>query len=200
MDFLKRHYDKIVLALALLVLIASAVYLASKLEQLNREGPTRRAGAGKVIPPLNVGVYTNAIASLQTPPQWNFEARDLFNTSPLGDIEEHVPSGVVTSKVPVEVKIYLMKVEYKPFKLLFKAYTWNEDKQEPSNIQMNFRTFSRTFIVPAVGDEIKDRFESTHYKITKFEKKSAKMNIPGVGERDVDVSQLTIESDRKSVV
>ena len=74
MDFIKKHYEKILLALALLVLIGAAAYLAysaSKLSEEVQEAPRRPKPRGKTAQTGDIATYTNAIASLQTPPLWD---------------------------------------------------------------------------------------------------------------------------------
>ena len=73
MDFIKKHYEKIVLAGVLLVLIASAGFLAFRVSALSEEisaAPGRLKLKGKRIATEDMTGYSNAIASLHSPPLW----------------------------------------------------------------------------------------------------------------------------------
>jgi len=187
MDFIKKHYEKIMLAVALVALIGSAAFLAFKVSSLNEEvsEAIRSRPKGKLLEPGDVGNYTNAIAYLQAPPIWN-EGPDPFNT---GDIVIPPKGGGPDVPQPPTKDPYAVRdVFRRPFKLIFKSYTG-----DGHNFQVNFVTYSRTFFVPEVGDEIADRFGQTGYFIKKFEQKTDTVNVPGVGPREVDVSELTIQ-------
>jgi sorbitol-specific phosphotransferase system component IIA len=184
MDFLKKHYDKVLLAVTLLLLIVAVVYLSFRLSELGQEGGTIQT-KGAPVPALDITVYTNAIASLENPPRWSLAAPDLFGQPPGPPVD----GGPGTNLPPETPQVYLLRVAREPFKLLFKAYTGNG-----SNIQINFRDFTKTFFVPAVGDFVQDRFENTGYKITKFERKTTNV-VTNVGMVEQDVSELTLKHE-----
>jgi len=86
MDFLKRHYEKIVLAVALLTLIGAAAYLVMKVSDLEKTvgappipQPPRNTG----VKPLNTDPYEKALASLERPPLWTRSATNLFGVTPV---------------------------------------------------------------------------------------------------------------------
>ena len=73
MDFLKKHYEKITLAVALILLIVSAVVLAMKVSALSSalDDAPRRAPKPQLMPHVVLQVYSNAFQALADPPQWS---------------------------------------------------------------------------------------------------------------------------------
>ncbi len=197
MDFLKRHYEKIILAVALVALIVSAVYLALRVNDLSNEGPTARTSIHVTPSPhVALATYSNAIASLAEPPLWT-NAGQVFIPIPVGQVIVPPPSDHGTSPPPVvtEFPVTLVSVVRKPFKLLFMAYS-PDAATGGYNFQINFQFRARTFFIPAVGDIIKDHYEDTGYLITKFERKSIVIDDPTLGrKRDKDVSELTVQHE-----
>ena len=189
MDFLKRHYEKIVLAVALVALIGSAIYLAMRVGQLSSEGPTTRTPIHAApIPPVDLTSYSNAITSLAEPPLWT--KGNPFAAIPTGP-ERPVLSSTKTNLEPEPV--VLLSVIRKPFKLLFMAYA-DDPTAGGYNFQINFQFRARTFFIPATGDVIKDHYEDTGYRIVKFERKSVAVYDPSLNtKRDRDVSELTVQ-------
>ncbi|HUJ10049.1 MAG TPA: hypothetical protein VL171_08490 [Verrucomicrobiae bacterium] len=185
MDFLKKYYDKLVLATALLALIASAVWLSLKINGVNSELTATQVPHQSRIeasPHVDMQGYSNAIALLKDPPLWT-------NKSPMFSLSPSSQPEVTVTNFPV----ILMSVVREPFKLLFKAYSYDSQKKEGYNFQINFQ-FRRTFFVRAVGDEIKDRYGDTGYQLTKFERKFTTVYDPTVGgQREQDVSELTVQ-------
>ncbi|HVM63065.1 MAG TPA: hypothetical protein VMV72_19560 [Verrucomicrobiae bacterium] len=192
MDFLKRHYEKILLAVALLALIASAVYLALSVSQVSNESPMARSGPRVgTNPHINLTTYSNAIALLAEPASWTngnpFLGPDMQITQP-----PPTNTGTGTS---VESPIVLLSLVRKPFKLLFKTYSFDPSRGG-YNFQINFQFRARTFFISSVGDVVKDHFEDTGYKIVNFEKKSAMVDDPTInGKREKDVSELTVQHE-----
>jgi hypothetical protein len=188
MDFLKKHYEKIGLATALLALIVSAIWLSLKVNALNSEltatQTTRESKRGASLQ-VDMQAYSNAIVILKEPPLWTNAP-----TNPFGPTLDVAPVNVETGAFPV----ILMSVGREPFKLLFKAYSYDNQKSEGYNFQINFQFRARTFFVRAVGDPIRDRYEDTGYKLVKFERKSAKVEDKSVGGmRETDVSEVTVQ-------
>jgi hypothetical protein len=188
MDFIKKHYEKIVLAAALLALIGSAAFLAFKASALSEEvSETIRSPKpkGRPLEPVDIGTYTNAIVSLQAPPTWG-DGPDLFAA---GDriIKEVITGPAIT---PTAEPYVVQGVSRRPFKLMFKSYTG-----DGRSFQINFLNFSRTFFVAEVGMRIADQFGDTAFYMKKFEHKTEVVNVPGVGPREVDVSELTIQRE-----
>ena len=186
MDFIKKHYEKIVLAAALVALIGSAAFLAFKVSALSEEvtEAIRSRPKGKPLEPVDIAVYTNAIVRLQAPPTWN-DSSDMFQT---GDKETH--TGPDIPLPPTSEPYNVLGISRRPFKLIFKSYTG-----DGRNFQVNFLTRARTFIVAEVGMEIADHFERTGYFIKNFERKIEQQQVPGVGAREVDVSELIIQHE-----
>ncbi len=185
MDFLKKHFEKVTLVVALLVLIAVAAVLVWKASNLGEQQfqPTRR---GQPATGVDTTPYVAAMEILKNPARW-VAPRNPFA---VGDIGGTIEAPVVSNGPPVA----LTKVLREPFKLLFKAYSWETAKQRPYNVQINFRDFTRTFFIRAVGDFVtdpNDRLANTGYKITKFERKSTNV-VSNVGQEELDVSEITL--------
>ena len=189
MDFLKKHYEKISLATALLALIVSAIWLSLKVNALNSElaatQTTRESKRGASLH-VDMQTYSNAIVMLKEPPLWTNAPTNPFGPT----LDVRAQEVTETNAFPV----ILMSVGREPFKLLFKAYSYDNQKSEGYNFQINFQFRARTFFVRAVGDPIRDRYEDTGYRLVKFERKSATVDDPSVGgKREKDVSEVTVQ-------
>lgn len=190
MDFLKKHYDKLALAGALLVLIVSALWLSTRVSSVSTETESipRRTFKGDAVKPIDLGVYSNALDSLKAPPLWTKVPFDPFKT---------VITAVQTrntNDIPVIIPdtgppVQLIGIAREPFKLLFKAYSGAGE-----NFQLNFQFRDRTFFVLAVGGKVADRYEDTGYVITNFEQKSTNV-VTNVGPRAIDISELTLKHE-----
>jgi len=190
MDFLKKHYEKILLAVALVALIVSAILLALRINAFSSDLEQAPNPVARVAPAPHaaLGTYSNAIAQLAQPPLWTNEMRNPFTPIPIGPVILPGPS-TNTNEFPV----ILMSAGRKPFKLLFKTYSYDAAANEGYNFQINFQFRARTFFVPHVADLIKDRYEDTGYRIAKFEKKSKIVHDPTFNQdREKDVSELTV--------
>ena len=195
MDFLKRHYEKIILAVALVALIVSAVVLALRVNELSN-GETSAITSTRVTttPHVALATYSNAIESLAEPPLWTNVAVEPFNPVPLGPVIP-VPAVGATNPLAPEFPVTLLSLVRKPFKLLFMTCSYDATNGG-YNFQINFQFRSRTFFIPAIGDVIKDHYEDTGYRINKFEKKSVVIDDPTLGsKRDKDVSELTVQHE-----
>jgi len=194
MDFLKKHYEIVALAVALVALTASAILLSLKVNALNSELEQAPHGSlrTELVPHVDTRSYSNAIAALDHPPLWTNAPTDPFvkiGSNPLPNT-----GGVEGSTNGLQV--ILMSIARKPFKLLFKAYSYDADKNDGYNFQINFQFRARTFFVRAAGDPIKDRYEDTGYRIVSFERKFTTVNDPSLGgKREKDVSELTIQHE-----
>ena len=121
MDFLKKHYEKITLAAALILLIVSAVLLALKVSALSTEidAGARRAPKPQLAAHIALQVYSNAIQAVTDPPLWNTN-EDLKAFSPTNYVAPKlitIDPGA-TNGLPI-----LLAVVHKPFTLLFKTYS-----------------------------------------------------------------------------
>jgi hypothetical protein len=194
MDFIKKHYEKIALALALLILIGSALFLYFKVSSLTEEvqgAPYQPKPKGGDAQPTDLSQYTNAMASLQQPAQWSEHEIDPFRR--LGG-----PGGTTESTNPVVPQtepVVLLDVHRELFKLKFVSYSGAGE-----NFQLNFSTRARTFFVPKVGLPVEGMNEQTGYVITKFEPKTCTNNVPGIGAREVDCSELTLQHEREDPI
>ncbi|HUI07608.1 MAG TPA: hypothetical protein VL486_11465 [Verrucomicrobiae bacterium] len=199
MDFLKKHYEMIAVAVALVALTASAIMLSLKVDALNSElGQTPRGSLrSEAVPHINASSYSNAIVALEHPPLWTNAPTDPFMR--VGSTQVSTAGG--TEATTNGLQIVLMSITRKPFKLLFKAYSYDSDKQEGYNFQINFQFRARTFFVRAAGDAIKDRYEDTGYRIVSFQRKFTMVNDPSLGgKREKDVSELTIQHEGEKPV
>jgi hypothetical protein len=193
MDFLKKHYEKITLAAALILLIVSAVLLALKVSALSSElsDAPRHAPKPKLTEHIALQVYSNAMLAVANPPVWstNTPPRIFSQQADVAPKTNVIDITGATNGLPI-----LIAVVHKPFTLLFKTYSYDADKAEGYNFQANFQFRSHSFFIRAVGDAIKDRYEDTGYKVVKFEKKTRTIEDPATQtKRDVDISELTVQ-------
>jgi hypothetical protein len=132
--------------------------------------------------PLDTRKYVNALGAVQHPSVWVSSATDLFRA-------DTNPDRVISNK-----PIAYLRLEQLPFDLLFKAYSWDAAKEKAFNLQISLRDLKRTYFVTGVGDEVKDQFGDTGYKISKFERKVQNVFNPSVGHNmEADNSELTLE-------
>ncbi len=193
MDFLKKHYEKITLAAALILLIVSAVLLALKVSALSTElnEAPRRAPKPELASHIPLQALSNALQAVADPPVWSTNA-DLKIFNPGGYVP--LKTNVIDRQSQTNGLPILLAVVHKPFTLLFKAYSYNADKGEGYNFQANFQFRAHSFFIRAVGDPIKDLYEDTGYRVEKFEKKSKTMDDPASGAKhEADVSELTVQ-------
>jgi len=200
MDFLKKHYEIIAVAVALVLLTVSAIMLSLKVSASNTESGQAPHGGlrNEFVAHIDTASYSNAIESLKEPPLWTNTPSDLFYPVTVPTYS----SSTNTNPTPTNgVPLILVTITRKPFKLLFKAYSYDADKGEGYNFQINFQFRDRTFFVRSAGDPIKDRFEDTGYRIVKFERKTTMVNDPSLGgQRQKDVSELTIQHEGEKPV
>jgi hypothetical protein len=192
MDFLKKHYEKIILAIALVALIVSAVLLALNVgavsSQLAQETPYVPKAA--LAPHAALETYSNAVQSLAQPSLWTNDI-DVFVNRTIPP----TPTNVVVGPTN-DFQVILMQVVRKPFKLLFMTYSYDANAGTGYNFEINLQFRSRTFFTRSVGDPIRDRYEDTGYLITKFEKKSTTVDDPLLGsKREKDLSELTVQHE-----
>ena len=194
MDFLKKHYEKVTLAAALILLIVSAVLLALKVSALSTElnDAPRKAPKPQLASHIPLQVYSNAIQAVADPPLWSTNvALTVFSATAYVAPKTNSIVDVPTNGLPI-----LLAVVHKPFTLLFKTYSYDADKAVGYNFQVNFQFRAHSFFVRAVEDPIKDRYvangEDTGYKVVKFEKKTKGVELGGI-QHETDVSELTVQ-------
>jgi hypothetical protein len=186
MDFLKKHYDKILLAMAFVLVIISGVILVLKVnslsQRLNRPDAILTPSKKADYVPLDTRKYVEALDAVQHPSVWASSPVDLFR------------AGIDTGRVNSNKPIAFLRFERLPFDLLFKAYSWNAAEKKAFNFQISLLSLQRAYFVPAVGDEVKDQFGDTGYRLTKFERKVESVFNPSVGVAvEVDHSEVTLE-------
>jgi hypothetical protein len=193
MDFLKRHYEKLVLAIALLVLIGTAGYLAKKVNQLRQQvqdAPLRLPTKGKPVRPVVMDAYQRELARLKSPVLWTIPAASMFPNNPVPITN----TGTITNR-PERLKpdIALRQVIREAFRLRFDAYTWDAAKKEAHAFQINFPLRRRTYFVENLGQPVPEPGETNRYVLVKFEKKSALVAVASMDPIERDVSELTIQ-------
>ena len=195
MDFIKKHYEKIVLAASLLVLIGSAVLLALRVGALSTEiqtGTRNPRPKPEPVKPIDLGEYSNAIASLKTPALWTNNPVTMFPSVTRTQLEETTTVVMTNATGP---KVGLVRITHRQFKLRFDAYAGKGE-----NFQLNFQFRPRTFFVPAVGMPVGDQFEDTGYILAKFEQKTCRETVPGLGDQDVDCSVVTLKRGNENPI
>jgi hypothetical protein len=114
MEFLKKHYEKIVLCVVLLGLAAAVLWMKSAVVQVRDELPAIVIGPPpKTAPPkpLDLTVYQEALAQITNPPAVVLSgAHNLFNPvtwkrKPNGDLMKFIKTGpdalIVTNIIPL---------------------------------------------------------------------------------------------------
>ncbi|MEI6085254.1 MAG: hypothetical protein WCS70_13265 [Verrucomicrobiota bacterium] len=189
MDFIKKHFEKLLLAGGLVVLIGCAAYLGYRVAKLSDEvqdSPRLSRGKKKAeVVATPTAIYSNAITGLQVPSLWQTNAIDPFHTQ----LEWTAPVAILITNRTAGPGISLLQVIRKQFTLKFQSY-----KEPGEEFAVNFITRNKTFFVKKIGMEIADTFEKTGFVITKFEKKQTEVFNKGLGiTNKVDLSELTIE-------
>lgn len=188
MDFIKKHFEKLLLAASLVILIGCAAYLAisvSKLSEEVQQAPAlSRSRTGAKVTPLATGNYSNTITALHTPPLWQTNTVDPFRTklemAPVRETNDNTPP---PTKLPT-----LNRVIRQPFKYVFHSY-----KQPGEDFAINEAGRNKTFFVKSIGMEMADQFEKTGYFINKFEQKSRAVYNKAIDKTNhVDISELTV--------
>lgn len=199
MDWIKKFYEKTLLAGALLLLIVVAGYLAMKISKLSEEihqslsvasPTTRRVAAIETAP------YSNAIAALQSPMLWtNGSPASLF--PPVLVAPTLTTNNITPVSVETQAVVRLTAVIRRPFSMRFMSYRVDPNaKDGATDFQINFLTWDRTVFVKNVDQEIADRDIKTGYRITKFELKLVEEINPSVGGKITrDHSILTVQHE-----
>lgn len=201
MDWLKKYYEKVALAAALVVLFGSSAYLYWNVGKLNNEVQSdqrAQSSKGKPIAGINISAYTNALDGLHSPLLWKEMPQDLF---PATDYIPKPTTGEDTNKlVKVEPVVTYLELNRRIFKLLFKAYNWDDAKKQGSTFQLNFVDRAKTFFVGQVGNVVSDRFENTGFTITDFEHIITNETNVAIGQRQLDLSRLTIQKGEEAPI
>ena len=190
MDFIKKHFEKILLATTLVVLLGVALVLWRKVDTLSEQVAAGLSGpTGKTNLALTrTAEYSNTIAAIQAPANWKTSPLDPFHTG----IEIYTPPPTNTNgpvKPILPVKPFVLKtITRKPFRMIFKSYT---------GLGENFAVSEgkRTFFISKVGDKIWSSIDKydTGFVVSKFEKKESLIDVPGIGKHLRDTSELTIQ-------
>jgi hypothetical protein len=184
MDWFKKYYEKIMLAGALVLLIVVAAGLVFKIKDIAATLRLPEPG-NKALAAVDLSSYSNALASLKSPPRWD-------HTAP-GTLFPPAIVRVVTNKpVRVDQIFTVERVTRRPFLLRFQTYVWEANDGVGRTFQINFVTERRSFFVEKVGKEVADKFRRTGYVITDFKRKFKPVEISGI-KREDDVSELTVK-------
>jgi len=198
MNWIKKYYEKILLAGALLLLIFVTAGLVLKIRSLRTDiNATLNPPSPplKAVAPVELTPYTAAIATLKTPAQWtNENAAILFPPMP---VVTNVVAPPPASKIP---PLQVEMITKRPFTLQFKAYLLADaQKNTGRSFQVNFISENRTFFVESVGMEIADRTRKTGYFIKQFNRKSTLVERPGIGGKvEEDCSELIVQGESGS--
>jgi|GEM_PF-1852419 len=197
MELLKKHYEKLILAVILLVLLSTGIWLAIKISRISAgmDGPVRAPSSrGELLPPLPVEPYAQALQTLQAPPQWEKGNVPLFPVAEVSAVSRPV---VNTQELPFAV----LDVRPQLFKLFFKSYTYDAEKGKGYNFQVNLQFRPRTFFVPEVGDAIKDAYEDTGYKVVGYTRKTREeYSEKTLSTNIVDESELIVQREGEEPV
>jgi hypothetical protein len=199
----KKHAEKIVLAVALLALISTGGYFAlnvGKLRETIRDATLPGKSKGATVKPLDFAPYTNALAELTQPSGWTNMPANPFLGWPTNVIIQISLTNTPTTPVrPTEPQFSFVDLKYRAFKLLFRAYSWNADEKRAYNFQINFIDQALTLFVPDIGGKIADRYRDTGYRIANFERILTNIT-DSVGQREIDVSRLTIQRSQEEPI
>src|SRR5262245_57510380 len=100
MDFIKKHYEKVLIAVALLVLIGVATVLAVKVSNLDaslRGDPSLSRTKGPLVSQVPIGEYDKTLGSLQSPSTW----KNTFDPFDTGDKRPPPPP---TNNIVIDIK------------------------------------------------------------------------------------------------
>ena len=191
MDVLKKHFEKVLLAAMLLVLVGVAFVLWRKVDALSEQVKAGINDAARKAPLTFTvaGEYSNTIDGLKSPATWHISPIDPFHTGiEIYTAPQSGPTNV-GPRLPVHLKPFLfVKITRNPFRMMFKSYMGQGE-----NFAVN--EGRRTFIVRKVGDRIwnpVDKYD-TGFTVIKFEKKESWVEVPGIGKHLRDTSELTIQ-------
>lgn len=185
MDFIKKHYEKLLLAGSLVLLIGCAAYLGYRVAKLSDEiqnAPQKAKNKPKAtVSATPTGIYTNAITLLQAPALWSASPVDPFQT-------RFTTPPPPPPRPPRGPAVSLVKIIPQPFKLKFQSYN------EPGgDFAINFISRNKTIFIKKIGLEVADQFERTGFFITKFNKKIVETYNKSLNVTNkVDISELTI--------
>jgi hypothetical protein len=194
MDWLKKHYEKVTLAMALVLLIASAALLSLKVNKLSQDvqNAPGLSRPGKTVDRISLASYSNVLAYLAQPAVWT-NSIDMFNTGDRTNnpvkitmIEDHA---TITPQGP---PVILHQIRRELFELMFESYAG-----DGRNFQLNFITRSKTFFIDKVGDRVADKHTDTGYVISTFNRTNAVEEVTGIGPRPVDRSELILKRENE---
>jgi hypothetical protein len=195
MDFIKRHYEKVIVIVVLVALIGLAGYLIWKTWGLDgADAEIRITGPKSGESPLDLTLYENVIRQLAQPSLWESDPNAMFRTAtPLPTTLTVDKTAPVPEERPID-PVYFERVEREVFYLTFMSYSWNDQNQEASIFQLNYDKRGMTYFIDDVGDTIKGRLgdENTQYVITGFERVLTNVVKNGLPMTE-DVSRLTVQ-------
>jgi len=151
MDFLKKHYEKITLAGALILLIVSAVLLAMKVSALSTElnEAPRRAPKPELTRTFLCKSFRMPYWRWADPPIWSTNADLTISARRLraAKTNDYGHISIPTNGLPI-----LVASVHKPFTLLFKTYSYDVSKAEGIISSSISSIEAHSFFVRTVGD------------------------------------------------
>jgi hypothetical protein len=197
MDFIKRHFEKVIVIAVLVALIGLSGYLTWKtMGWQGGDTDTRRPGLKSDEPPLDLALYENTVRQMTQPALWKSDPNGMFRTENRKPPEQPPPPIGDTNKPPtVSIPpVYFERVEREVFNLMFMSYSWDEEMKKASNFQVNHDRRGITYFIDNVGDTIMGRLgdENTQCVITGFERIQTNV-VRGSLPLTEDVSKLTVQ-------
>lgn len=198
MDFLKKHYEKVTLAVVSLLLIGSAVVLMGKLTLGGSEGPgddtVNRAKAQAV----DADGLTQVATMLQQPRQWTGKGTAPFipekwKFDPQSqELSKAGTEAIITGKVAQVIYDLDWFIRFKTFPMEFKSIAAGEGTNATFQINVADDRSSRFVKVGQSWRQAIGGFWEV-FKVIKFEKKQVeRFNKSTGGKEKVDVSILTL--------
>ena len=197
MDFLKKHYEKVTLALVSLLLIGTAVILMGKLALSGVEDPGDDNKNYSPAKPADTNELARVAAMLQQPQQWGGKGPAPFipgrwKYDPrTGDMTEVGKDVVIVTKTNVlfELDFY---VRFKTFPMEFKGIATGEGTNATYQINIADDRSSRFVKIGSAWRQVIGGYWET-FGVIKFEQKKVERFNPSTKHKEnVDLSILTL--------
>jgi len=200
MEFLKKHYEKIVLALLSVLLIGTALMLMGAFEPKGDGGPARDDRNISPAKPLDTNELKAVAGLLKEPPPWTGT-----NERPFA-IEVWEWNGLEIHKAGKRVAIITNVIEeldwtvtLRTFPMIFKSVA--SRVADKDIFQINIGTGSSRFV--KLGDSFPQRIYGVdeQFTVLSYQEKKIKQKNPRTGgDVEVDVSVLTLQRKSGSAV
>ncbi len=195
MDFLKRHYEKVALAIVSLLLIASALTLMGRLALGGSEDRDTDKNNRAPASPLDTNELAQVAAQLTTPAHWAGQGPSPF----IPEQWKYLPDKGELVKADIQGPVKVMPVldeldwhiRFKTFPMEFKGIAFGEGAN--ATFQINIANAGTRFV--KIGQVFKQLIGSTveEFKVLKLEAKKTQAFNRSTGRmQSVDVSLLTL--------